>query len=98
MKRRRAKRRACPACERPAQKWERVLLLEGGHVRTGLVCVSCAQQAARIVNMSKPGAFSRCSVPGCPFDAVFCSVHAVRRDQGPELLRAMLDAATEPKP
>jgi hypothetical protein len=80
MKRQRRKRRDCPACDKPAQKWERVLLLEGGRIRTGLVCTNCASQSVRIVNMSKPGAFSRCEVPGCALDAVWCSLHAKRRE------------------
>lgn len=78
----RKKRRECPACERPAQKWERVLLLEGGRIRTGLVCTNCAQQSARIVNMSRPGAFRRCAAAGCELDACYCSIHAVMLGKG----------------
>lgn len=80
----RRKRRECPACERPAQKWERVLLLDGGRVRTGLVCSNCASQAAR---MGRAGQFRRCTAPGCKrfaanecmFGTSYCSLHGELR-------------------
>lgn len=78
---RRKKRRGCPACGNPAQRWQRVILIEtGGRIRTGLVCQKCGEQALRIVQLRRSDEFRRCEHDGCTLDATFCSLHAHRRD------------------